>query len=219
MKRIICCRVGNEKLLTMAQTMIGAKQGLGETGRRVNRLTNLTHRASDASLLSKYDYTLHLTGRRVAAVEVQKEEDATLSTNTVSWGYDALYRLTNEVLTTSLSYGTYNTTYQYDRVGNRKQRITLQNSGSTTVSYAYNNNDQLLSETTSAPSASSVVNYGYDTNGSLTTKTNLTTGDATAYRYSARNQLRGATISDPTGSSTTSYLYNDAGIRVRATTG
>jgi len=64
----------------------------------LNRLTNLTHTASGGALLASYTYQLHPTGRRTNAVVIPlNPDDSTRITSTITWQYDGLYRLTNEV--------------------------------------------------------------------------------------------------------------------------
>ncbi len=127
---------------------------------------------------------------------------------------DAMYRLTNEVLDTTLACGGYHATYRYDRVGNRTNMVTVKDSGTTTISYAYNANDQLLQEVrTGGGSGPATTVYGYDANGSLTNKVIGATGDNYGYQYNLQNRLREVTLN---GSASTTYLYNDQGIRVRA---
>jgi hypothetical protein len=50
---------------------------------------------------------------------VLRQEDNTYLTNTLTWQYDGMYRLTNEVsVSTSLAVNyTYANAYQYDRAG------------------------------------------------------------------------------------------------------
>lgn len=124
---------------------------------------------------------------------------------TNSWTYDALYRLTNEVITSTGSIS-----YRYDDVGNRTNRASSV-SGISNVAYTNNANDQLLSETNGA----TIITYQYDGNGSLTSKTNITAHTGYIYSYDARNRLNGVTV----GGITTRYVYNHDGIRVRSTTG
>lgn len=175
----------------------------------LNRLTNLTHQAG-GQVLAAYDYSLHPTGRRLGAVETRRESNNTLSTTTISWGYDGLYRLTSET-STQPSAVSRQDTYTYDKVGNPVAKTTVGGSGSVTTAYSYNANDQLTTETQSSQG----IGYGYDANGSLTNKSAATAH--ASYRYDTRNRLSGAVLTDNSGTHVTSYRYNDQGIRVRAT--
>jgi RHS repeat-associated protein len=182
----------------------------------LNRLTNLTHVATN-TLLASYSYQLHATGRRTGATEILKTEDSGTSyiTNTLAWGYDQMYRLTNEVSISSSTLGTYTNQYQYDKVGNRFSKVKYLNGTITTTTNLYNENDQLLKEV-SLGSVTETNQYGYDANGSVVARTNIATSTAFAlYGYDLKNKLANVT----TNSTTTSYLYNDQGMRVRSTTG
>src|SRR6266498_4479135 len=94
------------------------------------------------NLLSQFSYELHGTGRRTNAVEIIKQEDVTptYQTNTLSWAYDGLYRLTNEVCASSVSGASYTNSYQYDKAGNRWQKVRVASSGTTTITNLYNAN-------------------------------------------------------------------------------
>jgi RHS repeat-associated protein len=186
----------------------------------LNRLTNLTHSITGTSLAS-FSYQLHPTGRRTNAVETIKQENGSYVTNTLSWQYDGMYRLTNEVSISSAPGGTatYTNTYQYDKVGNRFAKIHYQTNTVTTVTNQFNNNDQLLKEVTLASGVPNATNsYAYDSNGSLVAKTNMTSGGTatTLYGYDLKNKLSAAW--NVGGSTTNLFLYNDSGIRVRSTT-
>jgi RHS repeat-associated protein len=172
----------------------------------LNRLTNLVHQ-SGAVMSASYSYKLDATGRRTNAVEVLRQESSVYLTNTLSWAYDAMYRLTNEVSVSTSPDGTYAyvNAYQYDSVGNRLHRIRT-GSGAETVDYVYDNNDALTNETSSV---SGLTTYLYDANGSLTNK--VASGTTTAYTYNVANKLDSVLQN---GTLQASYLYNEQGIRV-----
>src|SRR5207244_6669286 len=108
----------------------------------LNRLTNLTHTASNNVLLASYSYTLHVTGRRRHATEVLlNTDDSTYVTNTFDWAYDGMYRLTNETATSSSAGLNYSDSYLYDLVGNRIKKVH----GSQTTTNQFNANDELTS--------------------------------------------------------------------------
>jgi RHS repeat-associated protein len=188
----------------------------------LNRLTNLTH-THGTSLLASYSYQLHPTGRRTNAVEILKTEETATPyiTNALSWAYDQMYRLTNEVSVSTASggYGTYTNAYQYDKVGNRLSRVHIQGSTTTTVTNLFNDNDQLLKEVTlENGNATQTTWYGYDQNGSLIARTNVAGSTSTVlYGYDLKNKL--STVTKLETGETSSFLYNDAGIRVRSTAG
>jgi len=76
----------------------------------LNRLTNLTHQAGTTNLAT-YVYHLHSTGRRTNALEIIRLPDGTYRTNALTWAYDQMYRLTNEVATSTASSGQYTDGY------------------------------------------------------------------------------------------------------------
>lgn len=179
----------------------------------LNRLTNLTHQAGTTNLAS-YSYTLHATGRRTGATEILRQEDNTYLTNTLTWQYDGMYRLTNEVSLCSSSAYSYTNAFQYDLVGNRVKQTRFAGGNITTTDSTYNDNDHLLQEVTGFNGSITGTNsYAYDLNGSQVGKTN--SSGAITYTYNLANKL--SSVSGPNGSA--SYQYNDQGIRVRSTIG
>jgi RHS repeat-associated protein len=174
----------------------------------MNRLTNLTHQAG-ATNLAIYSYELNTTGQRTNAVEILRQENGTYLTNTLSWQYDGLNRLTNEVLICSTSSASYTNSYAYDLAGNRLKKVHTGGT-SETVTYAYDSNDELTGETNGA----AITTYLYDANGSLTNKTVGTT--VNSYTYNLENKLAAVAVN---GTTNATYQYNDQGIRVSKTTG
>jgi RHS repeat-associated protein len=119
-----------------------------------NRLTNLG--VNKATAIASYAYTLDASGHRTAVAE--------LSGRTVNYGYDNLYRLTNETIASDPNNVNGAASYVYDPVGNRTQKT------STIPGYPgglsnYNANDQLSTDTYDAngnTTASVGLGYGYD---------------------------------------------------------
>jgi RHS repeat-associated protein len=149
-------------------------------------------------------------------VEKRLEEDASLSTSTINWQYDSMYRLTQEARTAPTG-TTFTDSYVYDLVGNRLSKSSTGGSSSASTAYTYNANDQLLTE--AGPDYS--IAYQYDQNGSQTLKQRTGTDAATySFAYNLENRLASATISRTENgtavSLSTAYLYNQSGIRVRA---
>jgi YD repeat-containing protein len=129
-----------------------------------------------------------------AASRITGQIDAGNATNSATYGYDPVDRLTGATLPAT-SYG-----YTYDTNGNRKTQTT----GSTTRTYTTVGTSNRL-QSLSNPSQS----LGYDANGSLT-------GDGSnQYAYDARGRLSQAI----TGAGTTQYQVNALGQRVRKTNG
>ncbi len=190
----------------------------------LNRLTNLTHTASGGALLASYSYKVDSTGRRTNAVEVLLDtNDSTRTTNTIIWQYDGLYRLTNEVQTSTSSTTalTHSSSYQYDKAGNRWKKIDVVGGTTTTITNQYNANDQLLKEVTLVGGAPTATNtYLYDANGSVIARTNIASGGTgvALYSYDLKNKLN--SVASFNGIWTTNqFEYNEQGIRVRTVTG
>ncbi len=186
----------------------------------LNRLTNLTH-TSGSTLLASYSYQVHPTGRRTNAIEILMTEGTpTYITNNLSWAYDGMYRLTNEVSLCTLPNSSYTNSFQYDLSGNRYSQMRFSSAGLTTITNAYDADDKLLTEVTLNSSGAPVAtnNYAYDSNGSVIAKTNISSGvSTTLYAYDLKNKLSGVT--NTVSLAAASYVYNDQGIRVRSTTG
>jgi RHS repeat-associated protein len=212
--------VGNRSTVTLPNGIITAY--LYDS---LNRLTNLTHKLGGTNLLASYSYQLHPTGRRTNAVEILRIPDSEgggYMTNTLSWAFDQMYRLTNEVSISSVGVtGTYTNAFSYDKVGNRWSRIHYQNGTSTSVTNQFNDNDQLLKEVTLSGGVPNATNsYAYDYNGSVIAKTNISSGGTALalYSYDLKNKM--ISVAPYNGSWTTNFFaYNCDGIRVRSTMG
>lgn len=179
----------------------------------LNRLTNLVHQSGMTNLAS-YSYKLDATGRRTNAVEVLWQESGSYLTNTFSWQFDGLYRLTNEVSQCSATGFSYTNGFVYDLNGNRLKQVRTGNSV-TTITNLYDANDQLLLEVTrNGGSLVDSNSYAYDANGSVTGKTNST--GTLNYTYNVANKLSSVLSG---GVPQASYLYNDQGIRVQSVSG
>jgi RHS repeat-associated protein len=186
-----------------------------------NRLTGLTNRASDNSILSMFNYQVDATGRRTNAVEVVKTETTpTYQTNTLTWQYDGLYRLTNETSTATVAGGSYTNRYTYDKAGNRVKKVRLVGSLTETTVSVFNANDQLTREEYTPSTGTAGTNYFvYDANGSVIARTNVpASGSSTIalYGYDLKNKL--SEVANYSGGwSTNRFEYNASGIRVRST--
>ena len=151
----------------------------------LNRLTDLAGTTNNGTLAS-FKYKLGAAGNRTSLVETVKALN-----RTNNWFYDALYRLTNEVLIGAAPAGT--NSYRYDAVGNRTNR-TVVATGLTNQNFTYNTNDWLTGDV-------------YDSNGS--TRTN----GPNIFFYDAENHLTNATVAG----TTVAYAYTADGIRVSKT--
>jgi RHS repeat-associated protein len=161
----------------------------------LNRLTSLTNRKSDGSVISAYTYTLGPVGNRVQVVEN--------SGRTVAYTYDAVYRLTEERITDAVA-GNRTIDYSYDAVGNR---LTKTDNGATTT-YTYDGNDRLLS-------TSDGTTYSYDSGGNMTGRTRAS-GEQDTYQYDSENRLVAVTTTLPSaGITTVQDAYDADGNRVQ----
>jgi RHS repeat-associated protein len=100
----------------------------------LNRLTQMGA-SKKSSSISNYAYTLGLAGNRLTVAE--------LSGRSVAYGYDSLYRLTSEDVTSDPDNKNGTTSYTYDAVGNRQQLLL---NGTTANTYTYDADDRLGSD-------------------------------------------------------------------------
>jgi RHS repeat-associated protein len=113
-----------------------------------------------------------------------------LSSHTITYAYDSLYRVTNANYSTGSVF-----TYTYDEVGNRLTQTTLTN---TTV-YTYDNANRLTNV--------NGVAQIWDDNG------NLVNDGASTYAYDSANRL----ITVTQGANVYAFAYNGQGDRLRQT--
>jgi len=157
----------------------------------LNRLTQMGSSKNGAAI-SNYAYTLGSAGNRTAVTE--------LSGRSVGYGYDSLYRLTSETVTSDPNNKNGAISYTYDAVGNRKTlNSTLPPAGSN--SYTYDADDRLSTDQ-------------YDANGN----TVLSAGVSDAYDFENHLIQKGGVIlaydgdgnrvSDTVGGVTTNYLVD-----------
>src|SRR5262249_7810380 len=115
-----------------------------------------------ATTLASYAYTLGAAGNRLTVTEN--------TGRVVTYSYDALYRLTQEQITSnSVTANNGTIGYTYDAVGNRLSR-TLTVAAVPASTSTYDNNDRLNSDS-------------YDANG------NTTTSGANGYLYNFENRM------------------------------
>ena len=199
---------------------------------RRNHLTQLTHKDKTGTILSRYEYQLGPTGRRVCVTESVRETDNAFSETRITYTYDDLYRLTEEGYSSpDASEMNFSIAYTYDLSGNRRQKTrtaTTPSPVSTRTTYHYDANDRLVKETAGSPSRNTTT-YEYDANGSLVARTEKAGHGAplesSTYQYNLENRLAAAHIErmeiDSSGvgrdlAITANYAYNEYGVRVRA---
>ncbi|HEY1172625.1 MAG TPA: putative Ig domain-containing protein, partial [Verrucomicrobiae bacterium] len=158
----------------------------------LDRLTNLTA-STVLTNVSSYAYTLLPSGHRQSVQE--------LSGRTVTYGYDATYRLTNETVNVPgwPSAGTVD--YGYDATGNRLSRnsnlpqLPLQ-------AFTYDANDRLNGET-------------YDHNGNTLTSTNVWSAFSTSVPVNDKYDSEDMLVDRGNGQVT--IVYDGDGNRVKKT--
>ena len=166
----------------------GVKSYVTGAGQTLTRSQDLDGRINAYSLgTSLWQIGYDTAGR------IGYQTDAGNATNTASYGYDALDRLTGTVLpTTSLGYG-------YDATGNRSSQTV----GGTTYSYQVSPTSNRLTGINTIPPKS----YAYDANGSVT-------GDGqNTFGYDARGRMTQAV----TAAGSTQYRLDALGRRVAKT--
>jgi RHS repeat-associated protein len=156
-----------------------------------NRLTNEIWKLNTTALGSFF-YQLGLAGNRTSL-----SENLNGTSRTYTWGYDGLYRLTNEIVS-----GLGSMAYSYDRVSNRTNRSgALGPLGS--AAYGYNTNDWLTTDTYDANGNtlnSASIGYTYDWANRLTNANN----GGVVITYNADNHR----IKKVVGGTTTLYLVD-----------
>jgi len=190
----------NSQITTYGYDNVGNRQSVsypnGNTTSYIydalNRLKQVQTKDSTTTIISQFDYTLGLTGRR--------DQIIALNGATTSNSYDDLYRLTGETLIGHPVLGSQSNSYTYDPTGNRS--YATENGVST--AYAYDTNDRLIT--------AGGETYTYDNNGNTLTKTI----DATVItnRYDPSNRLISMVKTESAiETDNVSYQYDTDGLR------
>ena len=176
----------------------------------LNRLTSLTDTTASLATLYSFTYTYRADGLRTSSTE-----QINGSTNTTSWTYDNLDRLTAETYSSTGSPSTnYSATYTYDSNGSLIQSQTTSGTQTTTNTYSYDARGRLLT----AQVNGQTVSYTYDndgnkiseTAGALVTMYTIDEDNPTGYSQ-VLEERTGTTTNPPTSSSpvTTSYAIGN----------
>jgi RHS repeat-associated protein len=128
--------VGNRERLTLPNGTVATYEYDA-----LNRLTFLTNRRADETIISRYGYTLSPSGQRTRVDETTPDGNQRV----VAYSYDDVDRLTGESITDP-EHDDLDFTYSYDKVGNRLARVVVGPEGRTTTLYTYDANDRLLAE-------------------------------------------------------------------------
>ncbi len=164
----------------------------------LNRLTNLNVSAG-LSGIANYAYALGAAGNRLSATETIVRDSLNPQPTTINrfYGYDRLYRLTNETIGGTSYASPATLDYSYDKVGNRLSLAsTLANIQSALSSFDLN--DRLTTDT-------------YDANGNTTVGRIVPNTPQAVDRYDFENRLVNR------NSSQVQIVYDGDGNRVRKT--
>ena len=148
---------------------------------QLNRLTNIVWK-NGSSPLASFNYQLGPTGNRTSL-----NESLNGSSRTFAWGYDNLYRLTNETISVTAPTGTIG--YAFDAVGNRTNRASTV-SGINGQTPTFGTNDWLSTDS-------------YDSDG------NTTSSSSVAYQYDYADRLTNA------GGGSVTISYDADGNRIK----
>ncbi len=147
------------------------------------RVTQIEYRRmSDNSLLSRFVYTYDAAGNRAQVQEQVLQPDGSWASGAVTYGYDAIDRLTMEKR--DGSYG-YWYEYTYDGSGNRLTMVQKDSIGNVIgqKSYTYDGGNKLLQEVANGVT----ISYAYDVNGNLTAKS--TGASVVRYYWDAEDKM------------------------------
>jgi RHS repeat-associated protein len=172
---------------------------------RRHRLRQLVKKAAAGAVILAMNYTVDASGMRTAV----EEADTQGAVRAVAYTYDAVKRLTRETIDHRDDARDRDTSWSYDRVGNRLVQTLAADGTTETTAYAYDTNDRLLSETRTGGTTSGTTTYAYDANGN--TREKSAPGEVTTYAYDDANRL----VEAVTPQGRTAYVYSADGLRVR----
>ncbi|MGE0454252.1 MAG: RHS repeat domain-containing protein [Vicinamibacteria bacterium] len=155
---------------------------------RADRLTSLSNTTATGSLVSSYVYGYDANGNRLSQVETNGG-----ATETTSYGYDALNRLTSVTYPVDASFpGGRVVGYGYDLVGNRERETETDASGAVLADKQgiFDSLNRLTSLVDLVDAAGSTA-FTWDRNGNQLTKTVGEGAGATttSYVYDVRDRL------------------------------
>lgn len=158
----------------------------------LNRLTGLTTRDAQGTVLQSHAYTLGPAGHRTRV----EEHDGTVR----SYEFDRLHRLTRETVTGGPLPG-QDESFTYDAVGNRLTRQRSGGAGPLDLAYSYDSRNRLL--------AAGGTTWSWDANGNQTARSGA---DAAAFAWTSEDLL--ARVTESTGT-VIEHAYDADGNRVR----
>jgi len=184
-----------------------------------NRLTLLVETNNTGTILFSQANTLNDDGTIESALEYQLQTSGSVITNTYSYLYDALDRLTGETLSSSQSNLSYTNSFTYDLNSNQMSETHVTGATTQVTTNTYNANDELTTSTVAVSgTTNSFTTNSYDANGSLIQSMTDASGTWTtnSYSYDVRNKMVGFAVN---GTTLATYVYDDDGDRVSETAG
>ncbi|OYV83455.1 MAG: hypothetical protein B7Z73_15955, partial [Planctomycetia bacterium 21-64-5] len=201
----------------------------------LDRLDQEVQYASDGTTkIAEYDYTLEADGKRTAATETfwwDVNGTETAHANQLTWTYDALGRLVDEVLSSYDPSLSYDDQFTLDLVGNQlSETKDWTNKPTEAISNTFDANDRLIASTdTPSGGTATTTTYDYGAANAWTVETGETevtdgvTSRTVNYTYNLQGQLSVATIQTFNASTgamrsdqRTTYGYDASGMRVSA---
>lgn len=157
-----------------------------------NRLQKLTNRSAKGTAVHTQTYTYD------RLTNIATMSDGKLAT----YSYDSVYRLKGVDHETN----TYDQSYTYDKVGNRKTFT----SSTGVLAYVYNAGNRLMEVRQTSDTGPLVNRYVYDDNGSRKQTLNATGGILQSYNYDQKRRVKDITA----GTVTDSFQYDPGDYRI-----
>ena len=173
---------------------------------RVTRIVN-----QDSSVYKEnIDYRYDKKGQIIKEnIKIQDGYQKPIISENRDYTYDFLDRLTSVVIAGKKS---QNTSYFYDKIGNRLREVE----GNNEILYTYNDYNWLMEK--EDENGETLASYSYDKHGNQTKEEDKVTNQTTVNEYDSRNNLSSTTINNGNSIlSETSSLYNGEGKRINKT--
>ena len=153
-----------------------------------NHVQTLNEYDGQGNLLASYDYLERYSNGDIEELqETVKQPNGTMATDTTTYQYDALDRLTQETVTSGGS-SILSTSFTLDLVGNQVSETTITPGQTETTASMFDARNELRSSTQTISGAQHTTTYQYDANGSLVTTVGPD-GTTTTYTYDMKQQL------------------------------
>jgi RHS repeat-associated protein len=153
--------------------------------------------AKGGALTARFEYAFDLVGNRRSVIETLAPQVP----RTVTYNYDAQYRLISEV-----AIG-FSQTFAYDPAGNRTQLTRVEGANTTITTYQCDRLNRLLSSSSSTNGgAAQVTTYAYDPNGNQISQS-IPGYPAISMQWDVHNRLIGGNAMGVTAGAAASYDY------------